>query len=318
MGTGLLLGVLSIVSVLLALAAWLWGTASSREQQQASLQHAEQQLARGTAPLAAAASEPARVPPPVPARSSSIRRSLPWDGLLQGAGLAVGWKVPLLVLLPGLALSLLAVVRLGTAWMFPLTLLLYLLGAWLWLARRTARLKARLLHQLPDFLDNLVRLTALGNSLQAAFQVASMQATAPLRGLLDTTLRNARSGMELDRALSVASQPYRMEVLGVLAVVMGVSVRIGGRSDQVLQRMADFMRDLEQAQQELAATTAETRMSAWVLGLLPPGSVVLMAIASPDFFQPVLHDPLGHKILLMALGLELVGGFLLYRLARSI
>ncbi|MGB9100109.1 MAG: pilus assembly protein, partial [Stenotrophomonas indicatrix] len=35
MGTGLLLGVLSIVSVLLALAVWLWGTASSREQRQA-------------------------------------------------------------------------------------------------------------------------------------------------------------------------------------------------------------------------------------------------------------------------------------------
>ena len=51
MGTGLLLGVLSIISVLLALAVWLWGTASSREQRQASLQHAEQQLARGSAPV---------------------------------------------------------------------------------------------------------------------------------------------------------------------------------------------------------------------------------------------------------------------------
>ncbi|HDS1040642.1 TPA: type II secretion system F family protein [Stenotrophomonas maltophilia] len=318
MGTGLLLGVLSLISVLLALAVWLWGSASSREQRQASLQHAEQQLARGSAaPLAA--SDGNRTPGnPAAPPSTAGRRSLPWDALLQRAGLPVGWKVPLLVLVPGLALSALAVLRLGTAWMFPLTLLLYLLGAGLWLARRTARLKARLLHQLPDFLDNLVRLTALGNSLQAAFQVASMQTSAPLRGLLDTTMRYARSGMDLDRALNLAGQPYRMEVLGVLAVVMGVSVRIGGRADQILQRMGDFMRDLEQAQQELAATTSETRMSAWVLGLLPPASVVLMAIASPDFFQPVLHDPLGHKILLMALGLELVGGFLLYRLARSL
>ncbi|KAG0952933.1 hypothetical protein G6F31_013496 [Rhizopus arrhizus] len=184
--------------------------------------------------------------------------------------------------------------------------------------RLTTLLRGKLLHQLPDFLDNLVRLTALGNSLQAAFQVASMQTSAPLRGLLDTTVRYARSGMDLDRALSLAAQPYRMDVLKVLSVVIGVSVRIGGRSDQILQRMGDFMRDLEQAQQELAATTSETRMSAWVLGLLPPASAVLMAIASPDFFQPVLHEPLGHKVLLIALGLELVGAFLLYRLAKSL
>ncbi|MGH8044489.1 MAG: type II secretion system F family protein, partial [Stenotrophomonas sp.] len=44
----------------------------------------------------------------------------------------------------------------------------------------------------------------------------------------------------------------------------------------------------------------------------------LMAIASPDFFQPVLHAPLGHKILGGALALELIGAFLLYRLARSL
>jgi tight adherence protein B len=94
MGTGLLLGVLSIISVLLALAVWLWGTASSREQRQASLQHAEQQLARGSAagavpagPAVAAANDPAR-----PASSGS--RALPWDGVLQRAGLQPGWKLP--------------------------------------------------------------------------------------------------------------------------------------------------------------------------------------------------------------------------------
>jgi tight adherence protein B len=281
MGTGLLLGVLSIISVLLALAVWLWGTASSREQRQASLQHAEQQLARGSAPVrpagpsVAAANDPARP-------ASSGRRVLPWDGVLQRAGLQPGWKLPLMLLVPGLVLAVVAAVRLGTAWMFPLTLLLYLLGCWLWVMRRITKLRAQLLHQMPDFLDNLVRLTALGNSLQAAFQVSSMQTSAPLRGLLDTTVRYARSGMDLDRALSLAAQPYRMDVLKVLAVVIGVSVRIGGRADQILQRMGDFMRDLEQAQQELAATTSETRMSAWVLGLLPPASAVLMAISSPD------------------------------------
>ena len=37
MGTGLLLGVLSIISVLLALAVWLWGTASNREQRQCAI-----------------------------------------------------------------------------------------------------------------------------------------------------------------------------------------------------------------------------------------------------------------------------------------
>ena len=313
MGAGVLLMVLSLVSALLGTAAWLWNSAHRREQRQASLQHAEQQLARGASNAVA---DGQRAPPAAPTTSS--QRTLPWDPLLQRAGLQPGWKLPFLLLVPGLVLAAVAVARLDTAWMFPLTLGLYLIGCWLWLLRRIGKLQAKLLHQLPDFLDNLVRLTALGNSLQAAFQVASAQTSAPLRELLDTTVRYARGGMELDRALSLAAQPYRMDVLKVLAVVIGVSVRIGGRSDQILQRLGDFMRDLEQAQQELAATTSETRMSAWVLGLLPPASAVLMAISSPDFFQPILHHPLGHKILALGVGLELVGAFLLYRLAKSL
>ena len=78
------------------------------------------------------------------------------------------------------------------------------------------------------------------------------------------------------------------------------------------------MRDLEHAQQELRAITSETRMSAWVLGLLPVVTATFMTLTNPAFFNPMFHQPLGHTILLIALTLELVGSFLLYRLAKSL
>ncbi|WNH52356.1 type II secretion system F family protein [Stenotrophomonas oahuensis] len=312
--TGVLL-LCSAVLVLVAAAIELWWGAARRERQRASLQHTEQRLAAAL-PVTQLAGMSPRAPAAAPAAPAPA--ALPWDALLQRAGLRGGWTLPLVWLVSGLLLAWLAAARIGTAWMWPITLALFALVLGVWLSRRILGLQRRLLRQLPDFLDNLVRLTALGNSLQMAFQTASQQVPAPLRGLLDDTLSGARSGLDLDRALSQASRPYRLEVLDVLAVVLGVSIRIGGRSDQILQRMSDFMRDLEQAQQELMATTSETRMSAWVLGLLPPLCALLMAIASPDFFQPVLHAPLGHKLLGAALLLELIGGFLLYRLARSL
>lgn len=313
-----MIGVLLLCSaalVLVAAAIELWWGAARRERHRASLQHTEQRLAAAP-PVTQLAGMSPRAPAIAPAAPAPA--ALPWDALLQRAGLRGGWTLPLVWGVSGLLLAWLAAARIGTAWMWPITLALFALVLGVWLSRRILGLQRRLLRQLPDFLDNLVRLTALGNSLQMAFQTASQQVPAPLRGLLDDTLSGARSGLDLDRALSQASRPYRLEVLDVLAVVLGVSIRIGGRSDQILQRMSDFMRDLEQAQQELMATTSETRMSAWVLGLLPPLCALLMAIASPDFFQPVLHAPLGHKLLGAALLLELIGGFLLYRLARSL
>jgi tight adherence protein B len=305
----------SAMLVLVAVAIELWWGAGRRERQRVSLQHAEQRLAAAPAIPTLAGTTPR---PPATAVAAAVPRGLPWDDLLQRAALRTGWGLPMLWLVAGLLLAWIAAARIGTGWMWPITLGLYALVLGVWISRRILGLKRKLLRQLPDFLDNLVRLSALGNSLQMAFQVASQQVSTPLRALLDDTLSGTRSGLDLDRALSQAARPYRLDALEVLAVVLGVSIRIGGRSDQILQRMSDFMRDLEQAQQELMATTSETRMSAWVLGLLPPLCGLLMAIASPDFFQPVLHAPLGHKILGGALALELIGAFLLYRLARSL
>lgn len=308
----------SAVLVLVAVAIELWWGASRRERQRASLQHADQRLAANPA-TPALAGMPTRPTTPVALPVATARPgALPWDALLQRAALRTGWRLPIVWLLAGLLLAWLAATRVGTPWMWPITLALYALLLGLWVSRRILSLQRRLLRQLPDFLDNLVRLTALGNSLQMSFQTASQQVPLPLRGLLDDTLSGTRSGLDLDRALSQAAQPYRLDVLDVLAVVLGVSIRIGGRSDQILQRMSDFMRDLDQARQELMATTSETRMSAWVLGLLPPLSALLMAIVSPDFFEPMLKVSLGHRILGAALLMELIGGFLLYRLARSL
>ncbi len=323
MATVLLL--LCVAAVLGACALLLLGSAQRRARAQASMGHAEQRLQRSAAPASAtpldsAVSGAAAIPPlsAAPGATAGKASALPWDATLLRAGMRPGWRAPVLTLLAGIGFSSFAVVRLGTGWAFPVTLGLYALVCGLVLQRRIGKLQQKLVRQLPDFLDNLVRLTGLGNSLQMSFQTAAIQTVAPLRDLLDVTLRNARTGMDLDRALSQASAPWRVEALEVLAVVMGVCVRIGGRSDQVLQRLSDFMRDLDQAQQELKATTSETRMSAWVLGLLPPISALLMALMSPGFFEPMLRQPQGHTLLLAALGLELVGGFLLYRLAKSL
>jgi len=127
-----------------------------------------------------------------------------------------------------------------------------------------------------------------------------------------------RAGLDLDRALQLASRPYRLEELELLHVVLGTGMRMGGRADQILQRMSDFMRDLSHARHELNAITSETRMSAWVLGLLPLAVAAFMTLLSPAFFMPMFIQPLGHKILFMAAGLEAIGAFLLYRLAKSL
>lgn len=306
----LTLALLSMVSLLMAGAIELWWGSAARRQRRRSAEFIERSLA-----------SQAHVAPPLPAVAAGkpVRsRALPTDSLFLRAGLPIGWRLPVQLAMLGLGLAWLGAWRIGTLWAMPVLLVAYSLLLWLWLRRRIEKQRRQMIHQLPDFLDGVVRLATIGNSLPMAFQTASSTVPLPLRNVLDRTMVSVRSGMDLDQALQLASQPYRLEALQLLQVVLGTAVRIGGRADHIVQRMSDFMRDLDQAQHELRAITAETRMSAWVLGLLPVAVAIILSLLNPAFFHPMFTESLGRKILLIALVMELFGGFLLYRLAKSL
>lgn len=314
----------AIVLVLLAGAVELWWGSAARARRRDSLRHLEQRLAADEArilntpatatPAAAPASrEGAKQPAPQPQR-----RPGRWRVFAERAGLALGPRLLLLAIVPGLLLMGLAAWRVQSLWAALAAGVLYIIVLGLWLMRRIDRQQRLMTHQLPDFLDNVVRMISIGHSLPMAFHGATDNVAMPLRGVLDHTMQRMRAGMELDEALRQSGRIHRIEALELLQAVIGMSMRYGGRTDQVLQRVSDFMRDLEQAQQELKSVTSETRMSSWVLGLLPILVGSFMMLANPGFFTPVFHVALGHKLLLIALCLELLGAFLLYRLARSI
>jgi tight adherence protein B len=304
------LALMSMASLMLAGAVELWWGATARRQARKSLAHIEQSLAATTDTQRPVASSL-----PVPQQTKGEWRT---DALLLRAGLPTGWRIPVIFAVAALLVALAGWWRVGSLWIAPLLLAVYSACVWLWLRARTEKLQQQFIRQLPDFLDGLVRMSHIGNSLPMAFQATMQGVQPPLRGVLERAMQSVRAGLDLDRALQVASRPYRLEELELLHVVLGTGMRMGGRADQILQRMSDFMRDLSQARQELKAITAETRLSAWVIGLLPLAVAAFMTVANPTFFTPMFTQPLGHEILLAALGLEIFGGCMLYRLARSL
>lgn len=186
----------------------------------------------------------------------------------------------------------------------------------LWIASRIQRRRLRIVQQLPSFLDGIVRLVTLGNSVPAAFQSALQTTEMPLRKCLDHVSRMLRSGVEIDRAMMHVARTYHIKEFELVGAVLRLSVKYGGRADVMLERMSTFMRDLEQAERELSAMSAETRLSAWVLGLLPitVGSFVIST--NPKYFTAMWMDLSGRHVLYLAFALQIVGGFWLYRLAR--
>lgn len=180
---------------------------------------------------------------------------------------------------------------------------------------RVNKRRQQIVRQLPLFLDGIVRLITLGNSVPAAFQAALQSTEAPLRECLDYVSRMLRGGVEIDRALSQVALIYGVRELELVGAVLRLSVKYGGRADVMLERMASFMRDLEHAERELVAMSAETRLSSWVLAMLPVGTGGFLILSNPNYFAAMWFDPTGRQLIYLAFGLQLLGAYLLYRMA---
>ncbi|RYG08970.1 MAG: secretion system protein, partial [Burkholderiales bacterium] len=191
-------------------------------------------------------------------------------------------------------------------------LLLGLFSLWL----RVQKYRNKLVSQLPGFIDAMVRLITIGNSTQSSFQLAAATTKAPLRGYMENANSLIRAGVNLDQALHQMARTVRIEEMYLLAAILGLGVRYGGRADVLLERVANFMRDREQAGHELVAMSSETRLSAWILGLLPVCVGLAIVLLNGSYFNRMWQDPVGQMMIFGALGLQVFGVLLLYRLAR--
>ncbi|AQW32779.1 type II secretion system F family protein (plasmid) [Ralstonia syzygii subsp. celebesensis] len=295
--------------LLVGAALMLWAEAVRRREREASRSFVRAQTEQINARYQVnAESVPAGVP-------DSLHRA--WHDALRRADLEPGRRLYLLVLGP------LAVVALG-AWVVSslmsaaMAVLLYALVAAFLFWNRTRRMNERLMQQLPGFLDGVVRLMSIGSAVPAAFQAASANTEPPLRTCLTSATQLQRAGKDLDAAVLAVGQQYRVNELILLSSVLRLALRYGGRADIVMERTAAFMRDRQQAQKELLALSAETRLSAWILGLLPVvvGGIIIMFNAA--YVMSMWRDPVGKMLMTAAFGLEVMGSLMLARLAKAV
>ena len=308
----LLIGV--IACLLLASGLWLLTRAQQKQQNQSVSQHLQRSLQPAPAmPLPGMA---AADPTAASASTASGHRLAQW--LEQHLGLSAWGVAPnVLLVLIGIGLVLSAVISaLAGLAGGVLVVAVYALLVAFFIWRRASGRRKRLLEQLPGFLDNMVRLISIGNSPHAAFQMAAANIAAPLGDALQHATAALSVSPDLGQAMGQLERNWRLPEFGLLAAVFRMSTRYGGRADLVLERVSAYIRDRQSAERELHAMSAEIRLSAWILALLPIVVGGLIMVLNPGYFLRMWNDASGQKMIFVAAGLEAFGALLLYRLAQ--
>lgn len=183
---------------------------------------------------------------------------------------------------------------------------------------RHQRQVQKMVQQTPSLLDHMVRSLKSGRTLANAMVHAMERCQNPLHDAFSPTRRSIELGVPMSEALDEFAEEYDRLEFRILALGVRVNQRHGGNASELLQSLMAVIRDRERAERQLRAMTGETRLSAWVLGVLPLLLIAYLLATNPGLFLGMWMDSAGRIMLLTAMLFQFIGSLLLWRMLRSI
>jgi tight adherence protein B len=178
------------------------------------------------------------------------------------------------------------------------------------------RQQSRFAEQLGEHLQEVASAMRAGRSLVDAFALVGAEASEPTRREFERALSDERLGVPLDEALLPIVERMDNDDMSQVALVAALDRTTGASTAEVLDRVAEGIRENTELQRELRTLTAQVRMSRWILTALPIAILVLISLDDPSYEYPMYHTTFG-VVLLILCGLMLAAGsFVMSRLVR--
>ncbi|MDC8758023.1 type II secretion system F family protein [Janthinobacterium fluminis] len=173
--------------------------------------------------------------------------------------------------------------------------------------RAKARRLRRIELQLPEALDLMGRAMRAGHAFPTALKMAGDELPEPLAGEFRGVFDEVNFGVALADALLNLAARVPSTDLRYFVVAVLIQRETGGNLAELLTSISGIVRDRLKLLGQIRVLSAEGRMSAWVLSLLPFGAALLMQLSNPDFLGLLYTDPGGRKMLGVAALMMLIG-----------
>ena len=185
-----------------------------------------------------------------------------------------------------------------------------------YLVLKESRRSSAFLEQLPDTLQLIAGSLSVGHSLPQAMDAVVREELQPVSVEFNRALVETRLGVPAEDALEGIAT--RMDSQDFAWVVMAIRIQreVGGNLAEVLTTVAGTIRERERLRRQVRGLSAEGRLSAWILGALPPVFGTYLVLVRPNYIKPLFTDPLGIIMLVVLLATMTAGVVWLSRIVK--
>ncbi len=168
--------------------------------------------------------------------------------------------------------------------------------------RRSRR--ERYLLQLLGAFELMARVLRAGQAVPEAFRAAVEAFEEPLKSEFEQCLHQIEHGLRPETAFRELSERSGILELRIFVVAMTIQRQSGGNLSEVLDRLASVVRNRKQVRQKIRSLTAEGRLQALTLVILPGLTFGFMYILNQPYAELLLQQGrlLAATVILMGIG----------------
>lgn len=175
---------------------------------------------------------------------------------------------------------------------------------------------AKFEEQLPDAIDVMRRALQAGHPFNASLKLVSEDMESPIAREFELTFADMNYGNDVRRAmLGLLARVPSVTVMSLVTCVL-VQKETGGNLAEILDQISKVIRGRFRFQRRVRTLSAEGRMSAWVLAVVPLILFGAMMVVNPEYLPMLFNDPNGQKLIAFAFVWGAIGVYFIRRIIR--
>lgn len=182
------------------------------------------------------------------------------------------------------------------------------------LHRLRRRREARFRDQIPDLIGLVAGGLRAGNGLAQALGQAAAEIAPPASQELRLLLREQHLGASLERCLAGLEARMPLEETRLLVAALRVGAATGGSVSGALEALAETTRRKIALEGRIRALTAQGRLQALVMGVLPFALAAVLFVIDPVSMGALFRSGIGLAVCLAVLVTQAAGIYLIRRI----
>jgi tight adherence protein B len=180
--------------------------------------------------------------------------------------------------------------------------------------RKLAHRRNQFAEQLPDALQVISSALRSGHSFIGALAVVVDSASEPMKSEMQRVVADEQLGIPVDTSLGVVAERMASRDLEQVGLVAQLQQDAGGNAAEVVDRVAETIRERFELRRLIKTLTAQGRMSRWIVTGIPILIVVLLQLINPHYLHPLLQSTTGKVVLGLAAALCAAGSWVIKKI----